>query len=891
MINSFGAQSQLKCGQRTYTIYNPSLLPQAERLPYTLKIILENLLRHEDGQLITQGDIENLLSYGTDKQPQASEIAYHPARVLMQDFTGVPAFVDLAAMRSAMQARGNNPSLVNPRQPVELVIDHSLQVDHFNRQDAQELNTRLEFDRNRERYQFLKWGQRSFANSKVVPPGSGIVHQVNLELLARVVFSCQHQGKTLAYPDTLVGTDSHTTMVNGIGVLGWGVGGIEAEASMLGQPLSMLLPKALGFRLDNRLPEGSTATDLVLRIVEMLRQHGVVGKFVEFYGPGLAHLSSGDRCTIANMAPEYGASCGFFPVDEQTMNYLRLTNRSADHLNLVEAYCKETGLWYSPDNTIKYDEYLELDMSTVTANLAGPRRPQDRVNLRDMKEQFSKEVKVSKKGRGRGQAQIATNGGYATISDGVTVIAAITSCTNTSNPSVMLAAGLVAKKAKRMGLSKKPWVKTSLAPGSRAVTAYLQRARLIEPLQAMGFHVVGYGCTTCIGNSGPLPPEVSQAIQSGDIAAVAVLSGNRNFEGRIHAEVLMSYLASPPLVVAYAIAGRVDFDPYQEPLAQNDQGRDVFLKDLWPSHQEIMELQNRVLTADQFTNSYRDVYTGDSNWQKLKTADRELYDWPESSYIKCPPYFERSEDASQLDSLDGARALALLGDSITTDHISPAGAIKADSPAGDYLLSCGVKKNEFNSYGSRRGNHEVMARGTFANIRLRNRLLDNVEGGHTLHLPSKEMMSIYDASQRYKEEGVPLIILAGKEYGSGSSRDWAAKGPKLLGVRAVIAESYERIHRSNLVGMGILPLQFEPGDSVNSLGLSGHEVFALHGLAGGQGKKITVVASAATNGAKAKEKTFTVQSRIDTPREVEYFRSGGILPFILNELIAAQHTA
>ena len=888
MKNSFNTQTQLKLGQQTYTIFNVSRLPQAEHLPYTLKIILENLLRHEDGQLVQQEDIENILRRGTDGESTSSEIAYYPARVLMQDFTGVPAFVDLAAMRSAMQARGHDPALVNPRQPVELVIDHSLQVDYFNRQDAQDLNARLEFDRNRERYQFLKWGQRSFANAKVVPPGAGIVHQVNLELLARVVFTRQQGQTTFAYPDTLVGTDSHTTMVNGIGVLGWGVGGIEAEASMLGQPLSMLLPKVVGFRLDNNLPEGSTATDLVLRIVEMLRQHGVVGKFVEFYGAGLENLSSGDRCTIANMAPEYGASCGIFPVDEQTLSYLRLTNRSDEHISLVEAYCKETGLWYSPDKTSQYDEYIELDMSTVTTSLAGPRRPQDRISLNDMKEQFEHDVLVSKKSKKRSQALFQSESGNETIGDGTVVIAAITSCTNTSNPSVMLAAGLVAKKARQLGLSKKPWVKTSLAPGSQAVTAYMQSANLIEPLQALGFHVVGYGCTTCIGNSGPLPAEVSQAIQSGDIAAAAVLSGNRNFEGRIHAEVLMSYLASPPLVVAYAIAGRVDFNPYKEPLTQNSQGQDIYLKDLWPSHQEIAALQDHVLTATQFSNSYRDVFAGDSNWQSLKTTTQELYDWPDSSYIEQPPYFQHNGEGGPLDCIDNARVLAVLGDSITTDHISPAGAIKADSPAGIYLRHRGVQAADFNSYGSRRGNHEVMVRGTFANIRLRNRMVEHIEGGYTMHLPSRETMSIYDAAQRYQQEAVPLIVLAGKEYGSGSSRDWAAKGPKLLGVCAIIAESYERIHRSNLVGMGILPLQFEHGDSVASLNLSGHEVFTLQGLAGGHGKKITVTAKLSHNGSAMTEKTFVVRARIDTPREVEYFRHGGILPFILNELIGEQ---
>ena len=890
MGNSFNTKSTLKVGEETYRIYRLTDLEGANRLPFSLKILLENLLRHEDGRTVTPEDIQALLNW--DPSAEASqEIAFRPARVLMQDFTGVPAVVDLAAMRDAMGVLGGNPERINPLQPAELVIDHSVQVDQFASDQAFDLNAKLEFDRNRERYQFLKWGQNAFSNFKVVPPDTGIVHQVNLEYLARVVFAQERGGMLEAYPDTLVGTDSHTTMINGIGVLGWGVGGIEAEASMLGQPISMLIPRVVGFQLTGNLPEGATGTDLVLTIVQMLREHGVVGKFVEFHGDGLDQLSIGDRATIANMAPEYGATCGLFPIDAETVNYLRLTGRDEHLADRVKAYAKEQGMWREAgDEPVEYSESLELDLGSVEPSLAGPKRPQDRVPLREAASQFQARLEEINQARDKSQQsdlEVEIDGQACTVGDGLVAIAAITSCTNTSNPSVMVAAGLVAKKAMELGLKARPWVKTSLAPGSRVVTDYLERAGLMGALKQLGFHLVGYGCTTCIGNSGPLPEQVSKIIQDNDLTAVSVLSGNRNFEGRIHAQVLMNYLASPPLVVAYAIAGRMDVDLYQEPLATTPQGEPVYLKELWPTQHEIAEVMGGALDAGQFRASYQNVFQGDDHWAGLESVSSGLYEWPDSTYVSHPPYFEdlSMEVADPVD-IQGARVLAFLGDSVTTDHISPAGSIAEDSPAGRYLIARGVLSADFNSYGSRRGNHEVMMRGTFANIRLRNRLANGVEGGVTRHLPDGELMSIFDAAMKYREEGIPLIVLAGKEYGCGSSRDWAAKGPRLQGVRAVIAESYERIHRSNLIGMGILPLQFQPGESAESLGLTGEEVFDILGLdaASKPGGRLKVTAISADNGGATR--TFEVAVRIDTPQESEYYRHGGILHYVLRQLAA-----
>ena len=890
MGNSFNTKSTLKVGEDTYQIYRLADLEGANRLPFSLKILLENLLRHEDGRTVTADDIQALLNWNPSAEA-SQEIAFRPARVLMQDFTGVPAVVDLAAMREAMGNLGGNPERINPLQPAELVIDHSVQVDQFASDQAFDLNARLEFDRNRERYQFLKWGQSAFSNFKVVPPDTGIVHQVNLEYLARVIFAQERDGILEAYPDTLVGTDSHTTMINGIGVLGWGVGGIEAEASMLGQPISMLIPRVVGFQLTGTLPEGATGTDLVLTIVQMLREHGVVGKFVEFHGDGLDQLSIGDRATIANMAPEYGATCGLFPIDAETVSYLRLTGRDENLAARVEAYAKEQGMWRDAGSEpVAYSESLELDLSTVEPSLAGPKRPQDRVPLREAASQFQARLEELNQARNKSaQSDLAVDidGQTCTVGDGLVVIAAITSCTNTSNPSVMVAAGLVAKKATELGLKARPWVKTSLAPGSRVVTDYLERAGLMGALKQLGFHLVGYGCTTCIGNSGPLPEQVSQIIRDHDLTAVSVLSGNRNFEGRIHAQVLMNYLASPPLVVAYALAGRMDADLYQEPLATTPQGQPVYLKDLWPTQQEIAEVMGGALDAGQFRESYQDVFQGDDHWAELESATSGLYEWPESTYVSHPPYFEDlSMDVADPVDIQRARVLAYLGDSVTTDHISPAGAIAEDSPAGRYLMERGVEPIDFNSYGSRRGNHEVMMRGTFANIRLRNRLANGVEGGVTRHLPDGELMPIFDAAMKYREEGIPMIVLAGKEYGCGSSRDWAAKGPRLQGVRAVIAESYERIHRSNLIGMGILPLQFQPGENAESLGLTGEEVFDILGLddASKPGGRLEVQATSVDNGGVSK--TFEVVVRIDTPQESEYYRHGGILHYVLRQLAA-----
>ncbi|MEJ2646019.1 MAG: aconitate hydratase AcnA [Gammaproteobacteria bacterium] len=916
MNDSFSARGTLAVGDRQYQIFRLSTLAdqsKVARLPYSLKILLENLLRHEDGRTVTADDIEALAGWDPQAEP-SKEIAFRPARVLMQDFTGVPAVVDLAAMRDAMGHLGGDPQRINPLQPAELVIDHSVQVDRFGTTDALDINATLEYERNRERYSFLKWGQKAFSNFTVVPPDTGIVHQVNLEYLARVVFAKDSDGMPQAYPDTLVGTDSHTTMVNGLGVLGWGVGGIEAEAAMLGQPISMLIPQVVGFKLSGTLPEGATATDLVLMVVQMLRARGVVGKFVEFHGPGLDHLPLADRATIANMAPEYGATCGIFPVDEETLHYLRLTGRSEEQVALAEAYAREQGMFRTADAPeAVYSDTLELDLGTVEPSLAGPKRPQDRVALREAKQsvrgaldrilherglaverteevsRFADEgghtaVGVEQQGAHRGRVRVQANGEGFYLDDGMVVIAAITSCTNTSNPSVMLGAGLVAKKAVERGLTVKPWVKTSLAPGSRVVTEYLQQAGLVEPLQALGFHTVGYGCTTCIGNSGPLPERISEAIRADDLVVCSVLSGNRNFEGRIHSEVHMNYLASPPLVVAYAIAGRMDVDLFNEPLGTDGDGQPVYLKDIWPTQHEIQSAVAASVTAAGFRKAYTDVYAGESRWSELASPTGGLFAWDESStYVKNPPYFEdMTMDVGGLSDIRGARVLGLLGDSVTTDHISPAGAIKPDSPAGKYLIAHGVKPVDFNSYGSRRGNHEVMMRGTFANVRLRNLLAPGTEGGITLHLPEGSRMSIYDAAMKYREEGTPLIVIAGREYGSGSSRDWAAKGPRLLGIRAVIAQSYERIHRSNLVGMGILPLQFADGDSAQSLGLTGHEVFNLSGLDGGPADTVTVEVVDEAGGARS----FQARVRIDTPQEWEYYRHGGILQYVLRQLAA-----
>ncbi|MEW8211131.1 MAG: aconitate hydratase AcnA [Candidatus Thiodiazotropha taylori] len=881
MSSSFGAEKELKVNGTAYQIYRLDALENSARLPVSIRILLENLLRHEDGVTVTATDIKAVANWDPQAEP-SREIQYRPARVLMQDFTGVPAVVDLAAMRDAMVKLGGSATDINPLQPAELVIDHSVQVDHFGDANAFDLNAEIEFQRNQERYQFLKWGQSGFSSLKVVPPDTGIVHQVNLEYLARVVYSEQRDDKLLAFPDTLVGTDSHTTMVNGIGVLGWGVGGIEAEASMLGQPISMLVPKVVGVKLVGKLPEGSLATDLVLTIVERLREHGVVGKFVEFYGPAIATVPLGDRATIANMAPEYGATCGLFPVDQETLDYLRLTNRSEDQIALVEAYAKAQGMFHTADSPeAEYSETLEIDLSAIEPSLAGPKRPQDRVPLKDAKVQFEQAVEAFNGGESQ---TVTTNidGATTKITDGDVVIAAITSCTNTSNPSVMMAAGLLAKKAVESGLSVKPWVKTSLGPGSRVVMQYLEQAGLDKYLDTLGFDLVGYGCTTCIGNSGPLPEEVSKAISDGDLTVTSVLSGNRNFEGRVHAEVRMNYLASPPLVVAYALTGTMNVDLYRDPLGVNAEGQPVFFKDIWPSSKEIAEAISENLTREGFIASYARLFDRHSRWQSLEAPAGSQFQWdPDSTYIRHPPYFEEiTLDPDPITDIEAARCLAWLGDSVTTDHISPAGAIKADSPAGEYLTELGVKADEFNSYGSRRGNHEVMMRGTFANIRLRNRLLPGSEGGVTRHLPSGDEMSIYDAAMRYKEESVPVIVIAGKEYGSGSSRDWAAKGPALQGVRAVIAESYERIHRTNLVCMGILPLQFLPGESAESLGLTGEERFFIPDPGDETVHRISVMAKSD----KGSEKEFSVTVRIDTPNEVDYFKHGGILHYVLRKM-------
>ena len=857
--------------------------PGVARLPYSLKILLENMLRREDGRFVTARDIETLARWTPGTH---TEIAFMPARVLLQDFTGVPAVVDLAAMRDGIARLGGDPEAVNPAQPAELVIDHSVQVDHFARPDAFDLNAQLEFSRNRERYAFLKWGQEAFRNFRVVPPDTGIVHQVNIEYLARVVCRDGASGDATAYPDTLVGTDSHTTMVNGLGVVGWGVGGIEAEAAMLGQPISMLIPDVIGFRLVGALPDGTTATDLVLTITEQLRQYGVVGKFVEFCGPGLASLTVADRATLGNMSPEYGSTVAICPIDELTLDYLRLTGRDARQVELVEAYARAQGLFAAAAEEPLYTDTIELDLATVEPSLAGPKRPQDRVPLRNAKAAFAGVLDELAAGR-NAPAGGSGEGSGAGVEDGAVVIAAITSCTNTSNPSVMIAAGLVAQRAQALGLRPKPWVKTSLAPGSLVVTEYLRAAGLLEPLEQLGFGLVGYGCTTCIGNSGPLPDEVAAAVRDNDLVVTSVLSGNRNFEGRVQPLVRANYLASPPLVVAYALAGRMTVDLTREPLGRSADGADVYLKDIWPSADEVQRAMAAALHTEQFTTKYAGVFDGDERWRGLFSPVGDRFHWTDdSTYVRHPPFFQSLEpEPSPPGDIAGARVLALLGDSVTTDHISPAGAIPPEGPAGRYLIAQGVAPKDFNSFGSRRGNHEVMMRGTFANIRLRNRLAPGTEGGWTRHLPAGEQMSIYDAAMRYQAEGTPLMVLAGKEYGSGSSRDWAAKGTLLLGVKAVIAESFERIHRSNLVFMGVLPLVFRTGDSAASLGLSGEESFEVTGIAGGLAPRSDVrVRATAANGSTTE---FSATARIDTPEELHYYRHGGILPYVLRQLAAA----
>jgi len=875
----------LTVGGREYDYY--SLKAAAEhigdisRLPYTLKVLLENLLRYEDGTSVTTKDIQALADWQKERRSD-HEIAYRPARVLMQDFTGVPAVVDLAAMRDAMAAMGGDPEKINPLAQCDLVIDHSVMVDKFGTPMAFKQNVDLEMQRNAERYEFLKWGQKSFNNFSAVPPGTGICHQVNLEYLAKAVWTSEENGRTLAYPDTCVGTDSHTTMVNGLAVLGWGVGGIEAEAAMLGQPVSMLIPEVVGFKLTGKLQEGITATDLVLTVVQMLRERGVVGKFVEFYGSGLDQLTIADQATIANMAPEYGATCGFFPISQQTLDYMHFTGRDAETIALVAAYAKEQGMWRdasAPDPV--FTDTLELDISTVKPSLAGPKRPQDRVELANAAAEFGKVLTSFGKDSAR---EFAVDGEDYKLKSGDVCIAAITSCTNTSNPGVLIAAGLVAKKANELGMTRKPWVKTSLAPGSQVVTDYLDKAGLTEHLNALGFNLVGYGCTTCIGNSGPLDGPISKTINENDMVCVSVLSGNRNFEGRVSQDLKANYLASPPLVVAYAIAGSIRINITTEPLGQDKDGNDVYLRDLWPSNKEVADAIAASLTRDMFIERYADVFTGTPEWQAIPVAEGKTYEWnAKSTYVQHPPYFEgMSTEVADTSNIIGARPLALLGDSITTDHISPAGSIKPDSPAGQYLQSKGVAVVDFNSYGSRRGNHEVMMRGTFANIRLRNLMAPGTEGGWTTHQPSGEVMSIYDASMKYQEAGTPLVVIGGKEYGTGSSRDWAAKGTNLLGVKAVLVESFERIHRSNLVGMGVLPLQFGEGDSRESLGLVGTEIFDITGIEGTikPRQDVTVM----IHYADGSKKEITVLCRVDTEDEVAYYRNGGILHYVLRRL-------
>ncbi|MCS7167130.1 MAG: aconitate hydratase AcnA [Gemmatales bacterium] len=896
MADSFHARRRLRVQNREYEYYSLSavarIYPEVNSLPFSLKILLENLLRQEDGVTVRPEDIAALAQWNAQAEPER-EIAFTPARVLLQDFTGVPALVDLAAMREAIQRFGGDPRRVNPLQPAELVIDHSVQVDAFGQPEAWQINSELEYQRNRERYVFLRWGQQAFDNFRVVPPQTGIVHQVNLEYLARVVFVRERAGVWEAYPDTLVGTDSHTTMVNGLGVLGWGVGGIEAEAALLGQPISMLVPQVVGFRLTGRLRAGATATDLVLTITQILRRHGVVGKFVEFFGDGVAALPVADRATIANMAPEYGATCGFFPIDGETLRYLRLTGRPETLIALVEAYAKEQGLFYTPDqHPARYSAVLELDLSTVESSVAGPSRPQDRVPLSQAAASFRQALPtLLSAAKKKPSGQTNPNAGNGQLSHGAVVIAAITSCTNTSNPSVMIAAGLLAKKAVERGLRVPAWVKTSLAPGSKVVTEYLRASGLLAYLEQLRFHLVGYGCTTCIGNSGPLPEEVAQEIESKGLVAVAVLSGNRNFEGRIHPLVRANYLMSPPLVVAYALAGRLDIDLTQEPLGQDPHGQPVYLRDIWPEPEEIQAVLEHYHRRELYEQQYRHVFEGDERWQALPAPQGELFAWDEqSTYVRRPPYFDGLPlTPPPVEDLRGLRVLCFLGDSITTDHISPAGSIAVDSPAGRYLIARGVPPQEFNSYGARRGNHEVMVRGTFANVRLKNRLVPGQEGGWTRYFPEGTVMTIFEAAEKYQAAGVPLLVIAGKEYGSGSSRDWAAKGPRLLGVRVVLAESFERIHRSNLVGMGILPLQFLPNQNADSLGLTGNEIYDILGLPQAlqepfsPGRTCTIAA----RHPDGRQTQFHAVVRIDTPREAQYYQHGGILPYVLRQLLQA----
>lgn len=887
-LDSFKTRRTLEVSGKTYDYFSlreakSSGLDNVDRLPVSLKILLENLLRYEDNITVTREDIEILGNWATNPIGP-KEIAYRPARVLMQDFTGVPAVADLAAMRSAVVSAGHNPNIINPLSPVDLVIDHSVMVDEYGSPESFGANVSVEMERNRERYRFLRWGQNAFDNFSVVPPGTGICHQVNLEYLARTIWTADKDGRTLAYPDTLVGTDSHTTMINGLGVLGWGVGGIEAEAAMLGQPISMLIPDVIGFELIGKLRDGITATDLVLRIVEILRAHGVVGKFVEFFGDGLAQLPLADRATISNMAPEYGATCGFFPIDEETLNYLRLSSRPDETIALVEAYAKANSMWRTDLDNVVYTDTLGLDLDEVVPSLAGPKRPQDRVPMSDLGAVFQSVLDSDKSSEGLpgNRAQPVPNHGYS-LDDGDVVIAAITSCTNTSNPAVMLGAGLVARKAIERGIRVKPWVKTSLAPGSKVVTEYLEKAGLQKDLDSLGFNLVGYGCTTCIGNSGPLPEHISEAIQLGDLTVASVLSGNRNFEGRVHQEVKTNWLASPPLVVAYALAGTTRIDLTKEPIASDASGNQVYLKDIWPTNDEISSAIAKV-SPEMFSNEYADVFSGPQEWQAIDIEESGTYGWEDSTYIKQPPFFSVGELLDQPVEINGARILAILGDSVTTDHISPAGAIQPDSPAGQYLQQHAVDVGNFNSYGSRRGNHEVMMRGTFANIRIRNEMVPDIEGGYTKHIPSDEALSIYDAAMRYQGESTPLVIIAGQEYGTGSSRDWAAKGTRLLGVKAVIAESFERIHRSNLVGMGVLPLQLKEGDTRSSLGISGSEFIDVrHRKANTEivpQQEMELVIRDGTS-----ERVVTVISRLDTANEIDYFQSGGILQFVLNNLV------
>jgi aconitate hydratase len=892
MKDSFGARSMLDVDGTHYEIYRLDAVKEghASRLPYSLKILLENLLRHEDGRDVTREDILALANWDAKAEPD-TEISFTPARVILQDFTGVPAVVDLAAMRDAVVKLGGTADSINPLSPAELVIDHSVQVDRYGAADSLDLNNKIEFKRNKERYTFLRWGQEAFENFRVVPPNTGIVHQVNLEYLGRVVFDVSKNGTRSAYPDTLVGTDSHTTMINGLGILGWGVGGIEAEAAMLGQPITMLIPQVLGFRLSGALREGTTATDLVLTVTEMLRRKGAVGKFVEFFGDGLRDLPLADRATLGNMSPEFGSTCAIFPIDGETIRYLELTGRDPAQIRLIEAYAKAQGIWrHEGAEPAEYSDLLELDLGSVEPSIAGPKRPQDRILLTEADDRFREHLAVQTENRpSGGAATLELDGETAGIGDGAVLIAAITSCTNTSNPAVMIGAGLLARNAHARGLRTKPWVKTSLAPGSKVVTDYLEKADLLDDLAALGFYTVGYGCTTCIGNSGPLKPEIAEAVVRNNIVGCAVLSGNRNFEGRIHPMVQMNFLASPPLVVAYALAGTMHLNLLKDPLGNDAGGQALYLRDIWPTQKEIQDFISRNVNSKMFKSSYASVFAGDRNWNSLDVPSGEIYSWdPDSTYVKNPPYFEgMTLDTQPLEDIRGARVLALLGDSVTTDHISPAGSISPDSPAALYLREMGVEPPDFNSYGSRRGNHEVMMRGTFANIRLRNQLAPGTEGGWTRHQPDDEQMSIYDASLRYQQEGTPLVVIAGSEYGSGSSRDWAAKGTLLLGVKVVIAVSYERIHRSNLIGMGVLPLQFMNSESANSLGLTGKEVFDIAGLGDSRARTVMVTATRADGG----KVQFEARVRIDTPKERDYFEHGGILHYMLRQLAGRAQAA